>query len=147
MTETHDLVVERRVSSPTRRLLWTVLHGHRAARFNRWRKMPRSVTNGFMFFRDAIMIGFVTAIVIAGVSTVRGLRADDCRLTNARREEVQQIFEKLVDNDRNLIEAADALSENGLPDAFKDPLLERYQDQLDDIEAAYQPTPCAGDDR
>lgn len=149
MTETNQgqpLVSERRESSGPRRLWWSILHTHRTARFNRWRKLPRTVTNGFMFFRDLVMIGFVTAIVLAGVSTVKGLRADDCRATNARRADIERIFEKLVDNDRNLIELADSLSADGLPPAFKTPLLERYDQQSAEIAAAYMPTPCPGDD-
>lgn len=147
MIETNDLdVPERRESGQTSRVWWAISRPRRLARFNRWRKTPRLVTRGFLLFRDIVMIGFVTAIVLAGISTVRGLRAEDCRSTNARRQEVEGIFKQLVDNDQNLIELADGLTPGGLPDSFKRPLLDRYAQQLRDIDDAYRLAPCPGRD-
>lgn len=129
-----------------RRIWWTVTNPGRFDRFNRWRRSPKEVTRGFLFFRDLILLAFVTAIVLAGISVVRDLRAEDCRGANARRAEIEDATQKLLDNDRNLIEFADLLSADGLPDAFKRPLLERYLRQQIEIRDAYRPANCPGPD-
>jgi len=66
----------------------------------------------------------------------------DCLSTNARRADVEEIALKFVENDRFFIEFVDSFIPGGLDDAFKQPLLDRYAQQVDDIEAAYKPEPC-----
>jgi hypothetical protein len=141
-----DAPVEHRASGRLARMWWTISRRNRIARFNRWRKTPRIVTRGFLLFRDLVLIGFVLAIVLAGVATVRNLRAEDCRAANARRAETKQVALDLVGNDKFFVDFIDSFIPDGLPATFKDPLLNRYQQQLNQIETAYRPIPCPGDE-
>lgn len=115
-------------------------------RINRRRLTPRVVTSGFLWFRDFILLGFVTALVIAGVSAVRSLQVDDCRAANARRLEIRDATLNLIENDQFLVDLADGLSEQGLPDSFTVPLRQRYELQRAQVREAYAPSPCPGDD-
>ena len=107
---------------------------------------PRVVTSGFLWFRDFILLGFVTALVSSGIFAIRSLRADDCRSANARRIEIRDSTLELIDNDQFLIDLADNLSSKGLPDSFTVPLRQRYELQRQQIREAYSPSPCPGDD-
>ena len=115
-------------------------------RINRARMSPRVVTRGFLWFRDFILLGFVTALIFAGVASVRSLRADDCRAANARRIEIRDSTLELIENDQFLVDLADNLSSRGLPDSFTVPLRQRYELQREQIREAYSPSPCPGDD-
>jgi hypothetical protein len=56
-----------------------------------------------------------------------------CLTANDRRAEVKDIALQFVDS----------FLPDGLDEAFKDPLLDRYAQQVADIEDAYEPEPCA----
>lgn len=141
-----DEMIERRRTGRLARLWWAVRTPGRLARFNRARKTKREVTRGYLWFRDFILIGFITAIVLSGVYTVRSLRVDDCRGANARRFEVEKVATDLLGNDRNLIEFADSLAQSGLPESFTAPLLRRYAEQQAQIDSAFAPSDCTGAD-
>jgi hypothetical protein len=66
-----------------------------------------------------------------------------CLTANDRRAEVKDIALQFVENDRFFIEFVDSFLPDGLDEAFKDPLLDRYAQQVADIEDAYEPEPCA----
>lgn len=124
------------------RLWWSLTNPGRLDRFNRWRMSPATVTRGFLAFRDIVIVGFCAAIVLTGVTTVRGLRRDDCDNANARRLELHDVALNLLDNDRFLIDLADSLSDQGLPAEFEEPLDQRYEDMQRRIDEAYRPVPC-----
>lgn len=138
-------MTERREATRIQRAWWTVSRPGRLARFRRWRRSTREVTRGFLLFRDVVLLTFTTAIVVAGISVLRDLRAADCRSANARREDIKQVALKLVANDKYLIEFMDDFIPDGLPADFRDPLLARYRQQVAEIEEAFKPAPCPGD--
>lgn len=134
-------MTERRTANSLRRVWWSARTPGRLQRLNRWRRTPITVTRGFWYFRDLVLLVFVTAIVLAGVSVVRDLRGEDCRSANERRADIQNVALQLVGNDRFLIEFVDTFND-GLPDDLKRPLLARYDEQADEIEAAFAPVTC-----
>lgn len=74
----------------------------------------------------------------------RDLRAEysNCRAANDRREAIKDISLQFVENDRFFIEFVDSFIPGGLDVAFKQPLLDRYAQQVDDIRAAFIPQVC-----
>lgn len=75
----------------------------------------------------------------------RADRADyiDCLARNDRRSDVKDIALRFVENDKFLIEFIDQSIPTGLPDEFKQPLFDRYAQQVQDIEDAYKPEVCS----
>lgn len=126
-----------------RKRVWmAIVTPGRWARFKAWKKSPATVTRGFLFFRDIIVLLFVGATVTAGVTTASALRNDDCRFANERRAQILDVAHRLVDNDRLLLALADSVIEGGVPLGIYDPLIAQYDDLESDIDIAYAPVQC-----
>lgn len=138
MTEMED----RRVSGLAARIWWAVRNPGRMARFNRWRKTPATVTKGFLAFRDAVALGFVAAIVVAGTTTVNALRREDCLHANDTRINAASIATADVTSDREIWEAIDVLVE-GIPEPTRTVIFNELIARQSLIESTYAERSCS----
>lgn len=133
---------QERESSRWARVWWAVKTPGRLERFNRWRKSPATVTRGYLAFRDLILLGFVIAIVMAGVTTVDSLREDDCEAENLRRTNTATVAMADVTSDRNIWLAIDDLIEGGIPEPARTIIFEELDAREDLITVSYAAQPC-----
>lgn len=127
---------------------WTRLSGTWIGRL-----FGRNVTVGWIVLVSWVIFGCVGLIAWSvrhnyQADRDRAVRQDAqadyvaCLGRNDRRDELEKIALQLVGNDRFFIEFIDGFIPEGLPIDFKQPLLDRYDQQVVDIEAAYKPEPC-----
>lgn len=107
-----------------------------------WLAEQVSITRGFLLSVVIVSFAFFGLGTWGAVHTVNSLREDDCHLANERRGELRDVAHDLVDNDRFLINLADGLSDDGLPEEFLAPLEARWHEQDAKIDSAYQNAPC-----
>lgn len=88
------------------------------------------------------MLGFVLAIVIAGITTVDSLREDDCLTENARREVQLAVSLADVTSDRNIWLAIDDLIETGIPEPARTIIFEELDAREQLIATSYAAQPC-----
>lgn len=128
------------------RMAHAVLAPGRRARFKTWRKTPQITTRGYLAFRDFILIGLVSGIVLSGVWAVRDLRAEDCRSANDRRIEIRDIALGALGYDRFFLEFIDSSIPGGLDPEFTDPLFAELDLRETAIDDAYELVNCPGPD-
>ena len=134
-------VEDRRETGKIRRLWWAIKHPGRWARFRRWRKSPAIVTKGYLAFRDIVVLGFVGAIVIAGVTTVNALRREDCERANTTRTNAAEIATADVVSDRRIWMAIDILVE-GIPEPTRALIFDELEAREAKIVSTYAEQPC-----
>lgn len=138
----NGLYHDRRATGRLGRMTWAVAHPGRISRFNRWRKSSATVTKGYLAFRDVIVLGFVGAIVIAGVTTVNALRREDCQRANGQRANAADVAHSDVDSDRKIWEAIDKLVPNGIPEPTRTIIFNELLAREVKIESTYAAQPC-----
>lgn len=136
-----ETVEDRRTTSRIRRVLWAAKHPGRWVRFRRWMASPTTVTKGYLVFRDIVVLGFVGAIVIAGVTTVNALRREDCERANETRSNAAVIAEADVASDRRIWNAIDLLVE-GIPEPTRTVIFEELVAREEKIVSTYAEQPC-----
>lgn len=135
-------VEDRRETNRRRRLWWAIKNPGRWTRLRRWTRSPAIVTKGYLAFRDIVVLGFVGAIVIAGVTTVNALRREDCESGNRTRSNAAEVALADVDSDRKIWIAIDDLIDNGIPEPARTVIFNELQAREIQIALTYAEQSC-----